>query len=59
MITGKKSVKGFALLFFALITILVLICTCISSVFWGIVGGMNTIINGWVIWSLYKYWCSE
>ena len=60
MITGKNSaLKGLGLLFYALITILVLVCTCISSLFWGVVGIINAAINGWIIISLYRHWSKE
>ena len=57
MIVGKHSaLKGFSLFFYAIITILVLICTCNASDAWGIVGLFNTILNGAVIVRLFKYW---
>lgn len=60
MIVGKHSaLKGFALFFYAVITILVLICTCNASDAWGIVGLFNTILNGAVIVRLFKYWSNE
>lgn len=60
MIVGKHSaLKGFGLFFYALITMLVLICTCNTSDFWGGVGIVNTIINTYVIITLYKHWSSN
>lgn len=60
MITGKNSaLKGFGLFFYALVTILVLICTCNTSNAWGVVGIVNTIINFYVILTLFKYWSRE
>jgi hypothetical protein len=57
MITGKNSaLKGFGLFFYALVTILVLICTCNTSNAWGVVGIVNTILNSYVILTLFKYW---
>jgi hypothetical protein len=57
MITGKHSaLKGFGLFFYALVTLLVLICTCNTSNAWGVVGIVNTIINFYVILRLFKYW---
>lgn len=57
MITGKNSaLKGFGLFFYALVTLLVLICTCNTSNIWGVVGIVNTIINFYVILRLFKYW---
>lgn len=57
MITGKNSaLKGFGLFFYALVTLLVLICTCNTSNAWGVVGIVNTIINFYVILRLFKYW---
>ena len=57
MIIGKHSaLKGFGLFLYAVITILVLICTCNTSYAWGIVGLFNTILNGAVIVRLFKYW---
>ena len=60
MIVGKHSaLKGFGLFFYAVITILVLICTCNANNAWGIVGLLNTILNGAVILRLFKYWSNE
>lgn len=60
MIVGKHSaLKGFSLFFYALVTILVLICTCNASDAWGIVGLLNTILNSTVIFRLFKYWSNE
>ena len=60
MIVGKHSaLKGFGLFFYAVITILVLICTCNASDAWGIVGLLNTILNSAVIFRLFKYWSNE
>ena len=57
MITGKNSaLKGFGLFFYALVTLLVLLCTCNTSNAWGVVGIVNTIINFYVILRLFKYW---
>ena len=57
MITGKHSaLKGFGLFFYALVTLLVLICTCNTSNVWGVVGIVNTILNSYVILRLFKYW---
>lgn len=57
MITGKNSaLKGFGLFFYALVTLLVLICTCNTSNVWGVVGIVNTIINFYMILRLFKYW---
>ena len=59
MIIGNNSaLKGFGLFFYALITILVLVCTCNTSILWGVVGIINAAINGWIIVALYKYWTS-
>lgn len=60
MIIGKNSaLKGFGLFFYALITILVLVCTCNTSILWGVVGILNAAINGWIIVALYKNWSSD
>lgn len=60
MIIGKNSaLKGFGLFFYALITILVLVCTCNTSILWGVVGILNAAINGWIIVVLYKYCSSD
>lgn len=60
MIIGKHSaLKGFGLFLYAVITILVLICTCNASDAWGIIGLLNTILNGTVIFRLFKYWSNE
>ena len=60
MIVGKHSaLKGFGLFLYAIVTILVLICTCNASNAWGIVGLFNTILNGAVIVRLFKYWSNE
>lgn len=60
MITGKNSaIKGLALFFYALVAILVLICTWISSPFWGVVGTINAVVNGWIIWSLFRDWSKQ
>lgn len=57
MIVGKHSaLKGFGLFFYAIITILVLICTCNTSNAWGIVGIVNAILNSYVIFALFKHW---
>lgn len=60
MITGKNSaLKGFGLFFYALVTLLVLICTCNASDAWGMIGLLNTILNSVVIFRLFKYWSNE
>ena len=57
MIIGKHSaLKGFGLFLYALVTILVLICTCNVSNVWGIVGFVNAIFNSCVIFALFKHW---
>ena len=57
MIVGKHSaLKGFGLFLYAIVTLLVLICTCNTSNVWGVVGIVNTIINFYVILRLFKYW---
>ena len=57
MIIGKHSaLKGFGLFLYAIVTILVLICTCNTSNAWGIVGIVNAIFNSYVIFALFKHW---
>lgn len=57
MIIGKHSaLKGFGLFFYALITILVLICTVNVGPFWAVVGITNAVVNTWVIVALFRYW---
>lgn len=60
MIIEKHSaIKGFGLFLYAIITVLVLICTCNVGSFWGVIGVLNTIVNVWVILSLFKYWSNN
>ena len=60
MIVGKHSaLKGFGLFFYAIVTILVLICTGNVSSFWGVVGLINLVINSWVILALFRYWSDQ
>lgn len=60
MITGKNgALKGFGLFLYAIITILVLICTCNVNSFWGVIGIINTILNSSVILALFRYWSNE
>ena len=60
MIIGKHSaIKGFGLFLYAIITLLVLICTCNVSNAWGVVGVINTVLNFWVILALFKYWSNN
>ena len=60
MIIGKNSaLKGFGLFFYTLLTILVLVCTCNTSILWGVVGILNAVINGLIIVALFKYWSKE
>lgn len=57
MITGKYSaVKGFGLFFYAVITILVMVCCINAGNNWGIIGFINAIINGTVIVLTYSTW---
>lgn len=57
MIIGKHSaLKGFGLFLYAIVTILVLICTCNANDAWGIVGFVNAIFNSYVIFALFKHW---
>lgn len=60
MIIGKHSaIKGFGLFLYALITILVLICTVNVGSFWAVVGIINAVLNSWVILALFKYWSNN
>ena len=60
MIIGKHSaIKGFGLFLYALITILVLICTVNVGSFWAVVGIINAVVNSWVILALFKYWSNN
>lgn len=57
MITGKNSaIKGFGLFFYAIITILVLIGCCISTVspIFIIAAILNFVANGYAIYKLYR-----
>lgn len=57
MIVGKNSALiGFGVFLYAIITILALIGCCIAKGgFFTIVGVLNFLCNGWVIFSMYKY----
>ncbi len=60
MIIGKHSaLKGFGLFLYALITILVLICTVNVGSFWAVVGIINAVVNSWVIVALFRYWSNK
>ena len=60
MIIGKHSaIKGFGLFLYAIVTILVLICTVNVGSFWAVVGIINAVVNTWVIVALFKYWSNN
>lgn len=60
MIIGKHSaIKGFGLFLYAIVTILVLICTVNVGSFWAVVGIINAIINTYVIVALFRYWSNK
>lgn len=58
MITGKyATLKGFSLFFYAILTLLTLICTCTyGGGMWCVIGILNAIVNSIVIVSLFKKW---
>ncbi len=58
MITGKYgALKGFSLFFYAILTLLNLICTCTyGGGMWCVIGILNAIVNSTIIVLLYKYW---
>lgn len=57
MIQDKFSALiGFGLFLYAVITLVVLIGLCnIGTTFWGVVGGINTLLNGYVIYTIYQF----
>lgn len=60
MITGKFSaLKGFGLFLYAIITIMALVACCQQGGIFCGVGIVNTLANGWLISSLYKYWSND
>lgn len=59
IIGGHSALKGFGLFLYALITILVLICTVNVGSFWAVVGIINAVVNSWVIVALFKYWSNN
>lgn len=59
IIGGHSALKGFGLFFYALITILVLICTVNVGSFWAVVGIINAVVNTWVIVALFRYWSNN
>ena len=60
MIVGKHSaIKGFGLFLYAVITILVLICTVNKGHFWGVIGICNLLINSYVIFKLFAYFSNQ
>ena len=60
MIIGKHSaLKGFGLFLYALVTILVLICTVNSGHFWSVVGIVSTLVNGYLIVKLFTYFSNH
>lgn len=60
MIIGKHSaIKGFGLFLYAIITLLVFICTVNVGSFWAIVGIINAIVNTCIIVALFKYWSNN
>ena len=60
MIVGKHSaLKGFGLFFYAVITILVLICCVNNGGFWSVIGIANFLANAWVILKLYTHFCNQ
>lgn len=55
MIVGKNSaLKGFGLFFYALVTILVLICTVNVGGYWCVCGVLNTLLNAIVVIKLFR-----
>lgn len=61
MITDKKSALiGFGMFLYALVTLLALVGCCIAKGgFFTIVGILNTIVNGFVITSIWKYFSKK
>ena len=60
MIVGKHSaLKGFSLFFYALVTILTLICCVNNGGFWSVIGIINTLVNSYVIYRLFTYFSTE
>ena len=60
MIIGKHSaLKGFGLFLYAIVTILVLICTVNIGHLWGVVGICNTLVNSYVIYKLFAYFSNQ
>lgn len=60
MIVGKHSaLKGFGLFLYAVITILTLICCVNNGSFWSVVGIVNTLVNGYVIYRLFTYFSNH
>ena len=56
MIVGKHSaLKGFGLFLYAIVTILVLIGLVNLGHFWSVVGIINAVVNGYVIYRLFTY----
>ena len=59
IIGGHSALKGFGLFLYALITILVLICTVNVGSFWAVVGIINAVVNTCVIVALFKNWSNK
>lgn len=60
MIVGKHSaLKGFGLFFYAIVTILALIGLVNLGHFWSVVGLVNTLVNGYVIYRLFTYFSDQ
>lgn len=60
MIIGKHSaIKGFGLFLYAIVTILALICCVNNGGFWSVVGIINAVVNGYVIYRLFTYFSDQ
>ena len=60
MIVGKHSaLKGFGLFLYAIVTILALICCVNNGGFWSVVGIVNTLLNGYMIYRLFTYFSNH
>lgn len=59
IIGGHSALKGFGLFLYAIVTILVLICTVNVGSFWAVVGIINAVVNTCVIVALFKYWSKQ
>lgn len=59
IIGGHSALKGFGLFLYAIVTILVLICTVNVGSFWAVVGIINAVVNTCVIVALFNYWSNK